>query len=81
VDVNLELQLQLKQGVTSNSCKSSLACINFTKSQLVVETYSNQSYYIDLIAQEILITDTSFQGTEMQLDLYYLEKLPVGTRF
>jgi len=67
--VDVILNLQLNHGITSNSCKSSLACINFIKSRLMVETYSNQSRDIDLISQEILITDARFQGTEIQLKL------------
>jgi hypothetical protein len=35
----------------------------------MVETYSNQSRDIDLISQEILITDTRYQGIEIQLKL------------
>jgi vacuolar protein sorting-associated protein 13D len=67
--VDVILKLQLNHGIASNSCESSLACINFIKSRLMVETYSNQSRDIDLISQEILITDTRFQGTEIQLNL------------
>ncbi|CAH0702102.1 unnamed protein product [Spodoptera exigua] len=39
---------------------SSLACINFIKSRLVVETYSDLSQDIDLVSQEILVSDTRF---------------------
>jgi vacuolar protein sorting-associated protein 13D len=39
-----------------------LACVNFIKSRLIIETYSNKSQDIDLISQEILITDTRFEG-------------------
>jgi vacuolar protein sorting-associated protein 13D len=67
--VDVFLKLQLNHGITSNSCESSLACINFIKSRLMVETYSNESRDIDLISQEILITDTRFQGTEIPLKL------------
>jgi len=63
--VDVILKLQLNHGNSSNSCESSLACINFIKSRLMVETYSDKSRDIDLISQEILITDTRFQGTEI----------------
>ncbi|KAJ8723031.1 hypothetical protein PYW07_004211 [Mythimna separata] len=39
---------------------SSLACINFIKSRLVVETYSDLSQDIDLVSQEILVSDTRY---------------------
>ena len=55
VDVILKLQL-------CHNPESSLACINFIKSRLMVETYSNQSRDVDLVSQEILVTDTRFQG-------------------
>lgn len=37
-----------------------LACINFIKSRLTVEAFSNMSQDIDLVSQEILILDTRF---------------------
>jgi vacuolar protein sorting-associated protein 13D len=67
--VDVILKLQLNHGITSNSCESSLACINFIKSRLMVETSSDQSRVVDLISQEILITDTRFQGTEIRMKL------------
>ncbi|XP_069683777.1 intermembrane lipid transfer protein Vps13D isoform X2 [Periplaneta americana] len=60
--VDVILKLQLCHGIGSNSTESSLACINFIKSRLMVETYSNQSRDVDLVSQEILITDTRFQA-------------------
>ncbi|XP_049867189.1 intermembrane lipid transfer protein Vps13D [Pectinophora gossypiella] len=41
---------------------SSLACINFIKSRLLVETYSDLSQDIDLVSQEILVSDTRYSG-------------------
>jgi vacuolar protein sorting-associated protein 13D len=61
--VDVTLNLQMSHGIASNGSESSLASINFIKSRLMVETYSDQSRDIDLISQEILITDTRFQGT------------------
>ena len=62
LDVTLKLQL-------CHSPESSLACVNFIKSHLMVETYSNQSRDVDLVSQEILVTDTRFQG-ELQSSSY-----------
>lgn len=73
VDVTLKLQLnhgleswcELSPGQThipsQGEGESSLACINFIKSRLTVETYSDRSQDVDLVSQEILITDTRFQ--------------------
>lgn len=73
VDVTLKLQLNhgpepwcdLSPGQThipsQGEGESSLACINFIKSRLTVETYSDRSQDVDLVSQEILITDTRFQ--------------------
>lgn len=73
VDVTLKLQLShgpepwcdLSPGHThipsQGQGESSLACINFIKSRLTVETYSDKSQDVDLVSQEILITDTRFQ--------------------
>lgn len=44
-----------------NHNSSALACINFIKSRLNVDSLSDGSQDIDLISQEILITDTRFQ--------------------
>lgn len=43
-----------------NSSTIPLACINFIKSRLTIESFSNLSQDIDLVSQEILITDTRF---------------------
>ncbi|GBP32066.1 Vacuolar protein sorting-associated protein 13D [Eumeta japonica] len=60
LSINLDLQnvtvkLEPEHGV------SSLACINFIKSRLLVETYSDFSQDIDLVSQEILVSDTRYQ--------------------
>lgn len=41
--------------VKSHSKHSPLTCINFIKSHLTVETFSNLSQDIDLVSQEILV--------------------------
>ncbi|KAK6626649.1 hypothetical protein RUM44_009125 [Polyplax serrata] len=43
-----------------------LACINFIKSRLVVETFSDRSQDIDLVSAEILITDTRFTDEPLE---------------
>lgn len=40
---------------------AALACINFIKSRLTLDSLSDGSQDIDLVSQEILITDTRFQ--------------------
>ena len=40
-----------------------LACVNFIKSRLTIESFSNYTHDIDLVSQEILIKDTRFEGT------------------
>ncbi|CAH0555796.1 unnamed protein product [Brassicogethes aeneus] len=61
------LKLDL-QNVTLRLLKSHesppISCINFIKSKLVLETYSDNSQDVDLMSQEILIVDTRFQGIE-----------------
>jgi len=41
---------------------AALACINFIKSRLTLDSLSDGSQDIDLVSQEILITDTRFQN-------------------
>lgn len=43
-----------------------LACINFIKSRLTIESFSNFCQDIDLVSQEILITDTRFDDIKME---------------
>lgn len=51
----------------------SLASVNFIKSHLSVESFSDKSQDVDLISQEILITDTRFRSKILLLILllYY----------
>ncbi|KAJ2952417.1 hypothetical protein O0L34_g6723 [Tuta absoluta] len=53
---DVTMKLEPEHGV------SSLACINFIKSRLLVETYSDLSQDIDLVSQEILVSDTRYAG-------------------
>lgn len=48
----------------SHGTKSPLACVNFIKSHLTVENFSNLCQDIDLVSQEILIMDTRFHGLD-----------------
>lgn len=41
---------------------TSLACINFIKSSLNIDIFSDSSQDIDLVSQEILVTDSRFSG-------------------
>ncbi|XP_055907883.1 intermembrane lipid transfer protein Vps13D isoform X2 [Eupeodes corollae] len=43
-----------------------LACINFIKSWLKIDSYSDASQDIDLVSQEILITDSRFQRSSRE---------------
>ncbi|KAF5273971.1 hypothetical protein FQA39_LY01087 [Lamprigera yunnana] len=52
---NVILRLQIKHDT------SPLARINFIKSRLTVESFSNLSQDVDLVSQEILVMDTRFQ--------------------
>lgn len=42
------------------SPQTTLACVNFVKSQLNVDSFSDGTQDVDLVSQEILITDTRF---------------------
>nr|XP_015839049.1 PREDICTED: vacuolar protein sorting-associated protein 13D isoform X1 [Tribolium castaneum] len=58
---SLKLDLQnVTLCLQTNPNTAPLTCINFIKSRLTVETFSNLSQDIDLISQEILIMDTRF---------------------
>lgn len=46
--LNVTLQLEIEHGL------SSLACINFIKSRLVLETFSDMTQDIDLVSQVII---------------------------
>lgn len=46
--------------VDSTNLNKSLACINFIKSSLKIDSFSDGSQDIDLVSQEIMVTDTRF---------------------
>ncbi|KAK5644974.1 hypothetical protein RI129_006274 [Pyrocoelia pectoralis] len=55
--LNVILRLQIKHDTLP------LARINFIKSRLIVESYSNLSQDVDLVSQEIVVMDTRFQDS------------------
>ncbi|KAJ8974055.1 hypothetical protein NQ317_002301 [Molorchus minor] len=60
--IKLDMQNVALHLIKSHSTNSPLTCINFIKSHLTVETFSNMCQDIDLVSQEILIMDTRFHG-------------------
>lgn len=64
-DVSIWLQesfdsesMQKKESDDSYGIKNSLACIKFIKSNLKIDSFSDESQDVDLVSQEILIIDT-----------------------
>ncbi|XP_044753631.1 vacuolar protein sorting-associated protein 13D [Coccinella septempunctata] len=58
---SLKLDLQnVTLRLREHSGSPPFTCINFIKSRLTVETFSNLSQDIDLVSQEILVMDTRF---------------------
>ncbi|KAB0794994.1 hypothetical protein PPYR_11833 [Photinus pyralis] len=57
--LNVILRLQIKHDT------SPLARINFIKSRLIVESYSNLSQDVDLVSQEVVVIDTRSQGSSL----------------
>ncbi|XP_015598611.1 vacuolar protein sorting-associated protein 13D isoform X2 [Cephus cinctus] len=53
--VNVTLRLHPNHGLAA------LACVNFIKSRLTLDSLSDGSQDIDLVSREILVTDTRFQ--------------------
>ncbi|CAH1990127.1 unnamed protein product [Acanthoscelides obtectus] len=62
--VKLDMQNVTLRLVQSHETNSPLTCINFIKSHLTVENFSNFCQDVDLVSQEILIMDTRFNGVE-----------------
>lgn len=56
--IKLDLQNVTLSLSKSHNKNSNLACINFIKSHLTIETFSNFCQDIDLVSKEILIRDT-----------------------
>ncbi|KAF7280409.1 hypothetical protein GWI33_006075 [Rhynchophorus ferrugineus] len=62
--IKLDMQNVVLRLIKSHSYQSSLTCINFIKSHLTVETFSNLSQDVDLVSQEILILDTRSENNK-----------------
>lgn len=58
--IKLDMQNVSLRLVNSHSQHSPLTCINFIKSHLTMETFSNLSQDIDLVSQEILVVGKCF---------------------
>lgn len=66
---NLSITLDLQNvSVSLKQTSGSLACINFIKSTLKIDSKSDGSQDIDLISQEILITDTRSWGIANEIN-------------
>ncbi|XP_058818048.1 intermembrane lipid transfer protein Vps13D isoform X2 [Topomyia yanbarensis] len=69
---NLSIHLELQdvsvrlEALDSERKPTPLACINFIKSKLLVDTLSDGAQDIDLVSQEILIKDTRFDKPQSQ---------------
>ncbi|KAK4875461.1 hypothetical protein RN001_011883 [Aquatica leii] len=74
---NVILRLQIQHGI------SPLARINFIKSRLTVESFSNLSQDVDLVSQEILVMDTRFQDvpTNQCPNIYTNILQPINLKF
>lgn len=58
--INLEL-VNVTVALHPNHGLAALACVNFIKSRLTLDSLSDGSQDIDLVSQEVLVTDTRFQ--------------------
>ncbi|XP_046414322.1 vacuolar protein sorting-associated protein 13D isoform X1 [Neodiprion fabricii] len=58
--ISLEL-VNVTVALHPNHGLAALACVNFIKSRLTLDSLSDGSQDIDLVSQEILVTDTRFQ--------------------
>lgn len=47
-----------------NGTQIPLACVNFIRSKLTYESFSDESKDVDLVSEEILISDTRFKGKQ-----------------
>lgn len=69
---NLSIHLELQdvsvrlENFDSARRPTPLACVNFIKSKLLVDSLSDGAQDIDLVSQEILIKDTRFERTRSQ---------------
>ena len=59
---NVTLEMEKIDEEDPQKIKTPLACINFIKSRLSFDSYSDKSRDVDLVSQEILIFDTRFES-------------------
>ncbi|XP_064107510.1 intermembrane lipid transfer protein VPS13D-like isoform X2 [Macrobrachium nipponense] len=61
---NVTLELENLDELSINETKdcTPLACVNFIKSRLTFESFSDDSKDVDLVSQEILLSDTRFEA-------------------
>lgn len=64
-NVTLELENLEEENVQETK---PLACVNFISSRLTFESFSDQTKDVDLVSQEILISDTRFEGQLRVID-------------
>lgn len=77
--LKLDMQNVTLRLLQTHSSNSPLACINFIKSHLTIETFSNLCQDIDLVSQEILIMDTRSHGANhVQSNVFTNILQPVG---
>lgn len=67
-DVSVRLQVPTDNESVNNKssahCNPSLACINFIKSSLKIDSFSDGSQDIDLVSQEILVIDSRYANSK-----------------
>lgn len=74
-DVSVRLQMPKSRDLSNLMCDpdetdAPLACINFIKSSLKIDQFSDGSQDIDLVSQEILVTDTRFTPTKSNAECF-----------
>nr|XP_045619802.1 vacuolar protein sorting-associated protein 13D-like isoform X1 [Procambarus clarkii]XP_045619809.1 vacuolar protein sorting-associated protein 13D-like isoform X1 [Procambarus clarkii] len=60
-NVTLEIESVQEGSAQAKSC-TPLVCVNFISSKLTYESFSDGSKDVDLVSQEILLSDTRFEG-------------------
>ena len=60
--VNVTVELLVTPGALGRAAAASLARLDFNKSRLMYESYSDGSKDIDLVSHEIIAHDTRYRG-------------------
>jgi vacuolar protein sorting-associated protein 13D len=84
-DVSVRLDLPRKNDSTAKLIdllmdNSALACINFIKSRLIIDSFSDGSQDIDLVSQEILILDSRTHQKDEQKNVFTNILKPIHTK-